>query len=75
MRCQPQLDQHALANWSSVRLGNDPNTQKSKDEETGEQSQMIADSNTIDITSEDSESTDDDDLVYQNNGPQQSQPM
>ena len=49
-----------------MRLGNDPNTQKGKDEETGEQSQimMIAISNTIDVTSEDLESTDDDDLLY-----------
>ena len=57
---------HALANWTSVRLGNDPNTQQGNDEETGEQSQnmMIADSNVIDITSEESDSTDDDDLEY-----------
>ena len=57
--------QHALANWTSVRLGNDPNAQKGTDEETGEQSQimMIADSNTIDVTSDDLESTDVD-LVY-----------
>ena len=53
--------QHALANWTLVRLRNDPNTQKGKDEETGEQSQMIANSNTMDVTSEDLESTDDDD--------------
>ena len=46
----PVRPQHALANWTSVRLGNDPNTQKYKEEETGEQS-------------EDLESTDDD-LVY-----------
>ena len=56
--------QHALAIWTSVRLGNDPNTKKGKDEDTGEQLQMIANSNTIDVTSEDWESTDDDDLVY-----------
>ena len=60
----PVRPQHALANWTSLRLGNDPNIQKGKEGETGEQSQMIANSNTIDITSEDSESTDDDDLVY-----------
>ena len=56
---------HPLANWTSVRVGNDPNTKTGKEEETGEQSQimMIANSNTIDRTSEDSESTDDD-LVY-----------
>ena len=57
--------QHALANWTSVRLGNDPYTQKGKEEETGEQSQimMIADSNIIDITSEDLDSTNAD-LTY-----------
>ena len=62
----PVRPQHALANWTSVRLGNDPNTQKGKDKETGEQSHImtIANSNTINVTSEDSESTDDDDLVY-----------
>ena len=31
----PVRPQHALANWTSVRLGNDPNTQKGKEEETG----------------------------------------
>ena len=69
--------QHALANWTSMRLGNDPNTQQNNtqqnntqqgnDEETGEQSQnmMIANSNVIDLTLEGSESTDDDnDLEY-----------
>ena len=40
-----------------------------------EQLQMIANSNTINITSEDSESADDDDLEYFNYGLQQSQPM
>ena len=56
--------QHALANWTSVRLGNDPNTQKDKNKETGEQLQMIANPNTIDIISEDLESTNDDDFEY-----------
>ena len=60
----PVRSQHALANWTSVQLENDPNTQKGKDEETGEQLQMIANPITIDITTEDSESTDDDDLEY-----------
>ena len=60
----PVRPQHALANWTSVRLGNDPNTQKGKDKETWEQLQMIANSNTVHITSEDLESTNDDDLEY-----------
>ena len=60
----PVRPQHTLTNWTSVRLGNDPNTQKGKDKETGEQLQILANSNTIDVTSEDSESTDDDDLEY-----------
>ena len=47
----PVRHQHALANWTSVRLGNHCNAKKGKEEETGEQSQimMIADSNTIDL--------------------------
>ena len=56
---------HALVNWTLVRLENDLNAHKGKDEETGQESQimMIANSKTIDVTSQDLESTDDD-LVY-----------
>ena len=68
----PVRPRHALANWTSVRLRNDPhtqhnNTQQGNDEETGEQSQsiMIADSNVIDITLQELESAAaDDDLEY-----------
>ena len=50
---------HALANWTSVRLGDNSN-RPTVNEETGEQSQMmmIADSNTHDMASEDTESAD-----------------
>ena len=41
----PVRPRHALANWTSVRLGDNPNKPMAN-EETGEQSQMIADSNT-----------------------------
>ena len=52
---------HALSIWTSVRLGNNPN-RTMVDEETGEQPQimMVADSNTHDMTSEDTESADSD---------------
>ena len=56
---------HALANWTYVRLGNEANTQMGKRRRNRGTItiMMIANSNTIDITSEDSESNDDD-LVY-----------
>ena len=54
----PVRPRHALANWTSVRLGDDPD-RPMVNEETGEQTQMmmIADSNTHDTTSEDTDST------------------
>ena len=57
----PVRPRHALANWTSVRLGNNPN-RPTFNKETGEQPQMImiADSNTHDMTSEDTESADGD---------------
>ena len=57
----PVRPRHALANWTSVRLGNNPNRPMVNDE-TGEQPQMmmVADSNTHDMTSEDTESTNSD---------------
>ena len=64
----PVIPRHALANWTSVRLGDNPN-RPTVNEETGEQSQMmmIADSNTHDTTSEDTEGTDGD-PIYSDHG-------
>ena len=52
---------HALASWTSPRLGNNSN-RPIVNEETGEQSQMmmVVDSNAHDMTSEDTESADSD---------------
>ena len=64
----PVRPRHALANWTSVRLGDNPNRPTVNDE-TGEQSQMmmIADSNTHDTTSGDTETTDGD-PIYSDHG-------
>ena len=64
----PVRPRHALANWTSVKLGDNPN-RPTVNEETGEQSQMmmIDDSNRHNMRSEDTESTDGD-PIYSDHG-------
>ena len=51
---------HTLANWTSVRLGDNPN-RSTVNKETGEQPQMMmTDDSNRHMTSEDTESTDSD---------------